>query len=101
MKLLMNLREFSVPREKELKGKPQALKPSKTQKLLNHAKGGNIDPRLGEIPLTHTSIRFPFDAHMLNSSTQLLPSGGHCSPLAWHLKQRLEKYSPSASRTVM
>jgi hypothetical protein len=43
MKLLMNLREFAVPREKEQKGKPQALKPSKTQKISNNAKGGNID----------------------------------------------------------
>lgn len=39
MKLLMNLREFAVPREKEPKGKPQAIKLSKTQKL------SNIDPR--------------------------------------------------------
>jgi hypothetical protein len=45
MKLLMNLREFSVTREKEVKGKPQAMKLSKTQKLSNNAKGGNIDPR--------------------------------------------------------
>jgi hypothetical protein len=45
MKLLMNLREFAIPREKEQKGKPQALKPSKTQKISNNAKGGNIDPK--------------------------------------------------------
>lgn len=42
MKLLMNLREFSVHKEKEIKGKSHILKASKTLKV---SKGTNADAK--------------------------------------------------------
>lgn len=42
MKLLMNLREFSVPKEKEIKGRSHTLKASKTLKV---SKGTSADAK--------------------------------------------------------
>lgn len=42
MKLLMNLREFSSPKEKEIKGKSHTLKASKTLKV---SKGSSADAK--------------------------------------------------------